>query len=75
MIRDAHSWFDDVAKKVEQINDVSHKKKISSLNKLFTDYGKDGPEKIAAVKEASGILLDVVNNLDSEQIEDRSGNV
>ncbi|XP_025834538.1 nesprin-1 isoform X2 [Agrilus planipennis] len=69
-----NNWFENLGKRIDVIDKGSGltcNQKQATLKDIQSEYNNNGPEKLEHIKKLANSVIDIVNNLDSQQIEDQ----
>ncbi|XP_017768073.1 PREDICTED: nesprin-1 [Nicrophorus vespilloides] len=73
-IQTINNWFDNLIKRVDAVDKGSGLtclQKQSALEELQAEFDDQGPKRVDEVKRLAALVLEFVNNLDSQQIEEQ----
>ncbi|XP_060527804.1 muscle-specific protein 300 kDa isoform X12 [Cylas formicarius] len=69
-----NNWFDNLVKRIDVIDKGSGlncQQKKDAVVELQTEFDQQGPKKVDEVKRLAGEITEIVNNLDSQQVEEQ----
>ncbi|KAL3268198.1 hypothetical protein HHI36_007323 [Cryptolaemus montrouzieri] len=73
-LQSINNWFDSLSKQVEAVDKGSGlncQQKQSSVFELKIEFDEKSPKKMETVKTLAATIISLVNNLDSQQIEEQ----
>lgn len=72
--KEMHNWFDTLIKGMDILDKgsgLSCAQKLTAINELKSEFEKNGPLKMADLKEKASAVTDVISNLDAQQVEEQ----
>lgn len=73
-VQDIHDWFNTILKRMEVLDKgsgLSCPEKLKAIIELTNEFNNLGPKKLEDVKNIVTDVINVVNNLDSQQVEEQ----
>lgn len=73
-VQDIHDWFNTILKRMEVLDKgsgLSCPEKLKAIIELTNEFNNLGPKKLEGVKNIVTDVINVVNNLDSQQVEEQ----
>ncbi|KAG7206621.1 hypothetical protein KM043_000301 [Ampulex compressa] len=73
-VQEMQAWLEGLAKRVDAIergNGLAIGQKIGRAKEIASEFGSQGPARLAEVKSLGDRVMDSVSNLDSQQIEEQ----
>lgn len=73
-VADLNTWFDNMIKKIEAIDvgsGLNCAQKLDSINAIQKECEIDGSEKLGNLKVVAQNVIEIINNLDSQQVEEK----
>lgn len=72
--QEIHDWFDSVLKKMclaDKGSGLPCPQKLVALNELSSEFGQAGKEKVDNIKVVGTLVINIVSNLESQQVEEQ----
>lgn len=73
-LQNINSWFDSIVKQIDAVDKglgLNCQQKQTTILELKSDFDEQSPEKVDRVKTSAATIISLVNNLDSQQIEEQ----
>lgn len=69
-----NNWFDNLTKRTEAVDKgsgLNYQQKQAAVSDLQAEFDDQGPKRMDEIKRLAAQVIDIVNNLDSQQIEEQ----